>query len=569
MFFDVINMNLKNNMNLLFFSQRFLELTSYFSSESYKSKMMMCITLCEEYKKTYNLNYENSKKENLKIISEELIESIKKDSIAKKLLKFKIDNYLKRGLNDYTNISRQYSVIKLISQELYYISYIHNSIDEIDSKINDRNKTEVVHIMNNLISLLNYLGIKNSYLFYSCKEYFSNIKNLSIKDFFNNYILNKESEYEVYIGIRKIPRFLNEEFLNNLGVSCNILDKTQNPPLKGFYTVIKFNKIKSDNPYNAIENALHIIDRLKEAYSVFNHSKKIVVGNTHMAIDNESKSYSYKNEISAITHQQKKDILISEAKKFENFFHNFNLHNDSFAKFNKAIKLHSDAINNTSMENQLIFFWNALETLSSKNNNNSIINNVENFILPFIRKRYFITNFTYIFNTAYAFKKELIKDTFKLCSLELNAFSFAQFIILNKFKEERASFLNTINKDFPLLIDRIYILNKQLSEPIDVLRKLESHEENVKKQLRRIYRHRNLITHNDSNEIIIHTLLSNLHNYFDYVMEEIIDHSCNKKTLNIEELGLLIEMEISQNKIILEQNKEINETNFNKIFMLD
>ena len=119
------------NQDILFFAQTFLELTSYKTVESYKSKMMMSISLCDEFIMLYK--HPHSKDEYLQIILEELKMSIKFDPIAKTLLSFSLDDYYKNGLSDEKNIDKQHSIIKLIKEEMNVLNYILESIKYIQN----------------------------------------------------------------------------------------------------------------------------------------------------------------------------------------------------------------------------------------------------------------------------------------------------------------------------------------------------------------------------------------------------------------------------------------------------
>lgn len=565
-----------DNEHILFFVQSFLELSSYKSSESHKAKMMMSISLCEEYKILFH--HEHVKDDYLNIIIDELISSISKDIIATEMLHFNIEEYTKKGLTDKTNKNQQYAIIKLILEELHPLKYIKNSIEFLYTNLSKKN--DIRSVLSNLISLLNFLEITNPYLFFACKTFFEenscidiNTKEL-IEKFFNEIIFSLPTEYDVYIEVRKLPKLIDNDFFKKNIKNASIVDKKTQQELcdkKIFYTkkrssVLLFEKISSKDPYMAIAEAHELINRIYTIYKIFNHSDKIFYGKSDLALDTtKDKKYYFSSEITAITHQKDVDYSIMR-EKFQNFFSNFFIHSDSMHKFDKALTLHSYALQNAKPETQLIFFWSALESIAVKNNPKSIINSTISFMLPFLKKRYYYENFQYIYDELLQFDKDKIEKIFNEANIEFNVINLAKSIILEK--NEIKNILKLLD-DYPLLRHKIYVINKELKTPKKVLEKNRLHETRLIEQIHRIYRFRNLIIHDSTDIDISEILLSNLHNYFDYILDEIIEHSYNRKVHNIDELRLYLEMKNEKNIKYLEVEETITDENFLDIFLLD
>ncbi len=559
------------NQDILFFAQTFLELTSYKTVESYKSKMMMPISLCNEFIMLYN--HPHSKDEHLQIILEELKMSIKIDPIAKILLSFSLDDYYKNGLSDEKNLDKQYRIIKLIKEEMNILNYILESIKFIQN--NSKQKKELTNIISNLVSLLNYINFDNAYLFYVCKEYFENTdKDFNLKDiniFFQDNILKINDEFDVYIEIANLPKSFNEEFFKKNVPIINILDKKDQLKMKGErefltddnFTVLLFKSVKSSNPYNSIKESKAIIDKIDVAYNIFNHTEKIIYGQSNLAIDtSNNKKYYFNNNVNPITHQ--KDISEHTMKKFKDFFTNFIINSDSMDKFNKALTLHSYALRNRKPENQLIFFWTAYETIAIKKSA-TIIDSVISFMLPFLLKRYFYENLDYIYNDLLLFKKKHITKIFEEFKLEVN---FKNFIIVVFFEQKILKKIFENLDDLPILRYKIYSIYNDLKTPENILTKFTNHKKTILKQIKRIYRYRNLIIHDNKNITVSPILLSNMHNYFDYIIDEIIEYSYTKHIHNIEELHLYIEMLLYKHNQLLKTEKELNKDNIFDLLLL-
>ena len=270
---------------------------------------------------------------------------------------------------------------------------------------------------------MNYIDFDNSYLFYVCKEYFENTdKDFVLEDintFFQDNILIINDEFDVYIEIADLPKNFNKDFFKKNVPIINILDKRDQLKMKDErkfltddnFTVLLFKNVKSSNPYNSIKASKAIIDKIDVAYNIFNHTEKIIYGQSNLAVDiSNNKKYYFNNNVNPITHQ--KGTSEQTMKKFKDFFTNFIINSDSMDKFNKALTLHSYALRNRKPENQLIFFWTAYETIAIKKST-TIIDSVISFMLPFLLKRYFYENLNYIYNNLFFFKKKYITKIFE------------------------------------------------------------------------------------------------------------------------------------------------------------
>jgi len=59
-----------------------------------------------------------------------------------------------------------------------------------------------------------------------------------------------------------------------------------------------------------------------------------------------------------------------------------------------------------------------------------------------------------------------------------------------------------------------------------------------------------------------------MHNYFDYIIDEIIEYSYTKQIHNIEELHLYIEMLLHKHNQLLKSEKELNKDNIFDLLLL-
>jgi len=323
------------------------------------------------------------------------------------------------------------------------LNYILESIKFIQN--NSKQNKKLTDIISNLVSLLNYIDFDNAYLFYVCKEYFENTdKDFDLEDintFFQDNILKINDEFNVYIEIANLPKSFNKEFFKKNIPIINILDKKDQLKMKGErefltddnFTVLLFKSVKSSNPYNSIKESKAIIDKIDVAVDTSNNKK-----------------YYFNNNVNPITHQ--KDISENTMKKFKDFFTNFIINSDSMDKFNKALTLHSYALRNRKLENQLIFFWTAYETIAIKKST-TIIDSVISFMLPFLLKRYFYENLDYIYNDLLLFKKKHITEIFKEFKLEVN---FENFIIVVFFEQTILEKIFENLDDLPILRYKIY-----------------------------------------------------------------------------------------------------------------
>ena len=122
--------------------------------------------------------------------------------------------------------------------------------------------------------------------------------------------------------------------------------------------------------------------------------------------------------------------------------------------------------------------------------------------------------------------------------------------------------------DLPILRYKIYSIYNDLNTPENILNKFTNHKKTILKQIKRIYRYRNLIIHDNKNIAVSPILLSNMHNYFDYIIDEIIEYSYTKQIHNIEELHLYIEMLLHKHNQLLKSEKKLNKDNIFDLLLL-
>ncbi len=83
-------------------------------------------------------------------------------------------------------------------------------------------------------------------------------------------------------------------------------------------------------------------------------------------------------------------------------------------------------------------------------------------------------------------------------------------------------------KDFQLLRFRAFQLSEILSTPEKLRNALDSHEQKLRWQIRRLYRTRNLIVHSGRRPSYIHSLVENGHDYVDQLIFDVMKLSCGE-----------------------------------------
>lgn len=577
--------NKRNQEGLLFFAQVLDEALFDFTLDTYKPKALNIRLLCIEAVQTID-EIKNGliKKPNLKSIIEELLFSLNSDYAAKAILGNRFDNIVSRIKSTENNLIELKGIILHIYHhfdERKYLDYLINCLVDLVPK--NKEKEHIYSLTKiYLTELINY-GYLPGHIYYQVNQYFFNlskpVKEVSPKEFFEIFnfekhkykvIFRADGVFNEFTSISKILNFsIKKEYpINGLtGQNKNFIeDKTKKE------VFIVFENIESTDELSARHEAEIPLESIANMFSFYHHKEKPQIANKALVINNQ-------NNISLLLDKPIKSIIKKEDIKPKdavnnviNIFEKLNLPLETILRLTKAFDLHSIALETDEIENKLLNLWTAIETLIPKDldSGQDRIIQIINGLMPFQCVNYLDKILQQVSRDFYYYNPKLTSSILKTVvtkQTESRWYKLAAIIATKENEKIRTNIYGNLD-DFPLLRWRIFTINKYFENGKSLKKLIENHVKRVEWQIRRIYRVRNLIVHSGSMPSYTNILVENLHNYYDNMVNYIIDSASeNKNIRSIKEGAISCDIDLN---VLLDSfdkigEKEINLENYKMI----
>lgn len=215
---------------------------------------------------------------------------------------------------------------------------------------------------------------------------------------------------------------------------------------------------------------------------------------------------------------------------------NLNLPSTTSYRIIRAINLHSIALTTEELENKLVNIWTAIETLIPKDTeygSDRIVHIIDS-LLPFQTYKYLNQLIEQLGRDFLFYNRnisnKLLKKIHTINDQESDIGRLSALIMTAENEDIRTELYGLL-KNYPLLRWRVFTLNKKLSNGKNIKKMLDNHQQRIKWQVRRIYRVRNLIVHSGRMPSYTNILVENLHNYFDDLLNYVIDNSIAEKRI--------------------------------------
>jgi hypothetical protein len=260
---------------------------------------------------------------------------------------------------------------------------------------------------------------------------------------------------------------------------------------------------------------------------------------------------------------------VKAAIKLNEFISNFGLSGKSFTLFDRANDLHGLAVADSSIENQMLNIWIALETLIQKTENKSKIEHITDSLLPSLTQNYIEKLLKDVADSLARWNSYKLRQIIKKLPNDVKGDAFhkiSALIACKEFESLRDELYKELN-DFPLLRFRIWQLHNQIKSREKLWELIDTHKKKVRWHIRRIYRSRNLIVHEGTVSNSMEMLVENAHTYLDTFLNTLIELTTNGSIKTIEQ-GIKETILVSQKreKYLKENKKELcTRTNFQKL----
>lgn len=536
--------DLENLRPILFFAQRMEELTFEYSIDSYRAPTTnppyLARELLDELAHSRNEGFESN---NYEKILDELELRLSGNPIVKNLIKLNIDRYIKPDRGDKNKLISLFSVL---SDELEPRHYVEEAMRQLKQAVasSTPEKSKIDFLARELVTTLINIGMSPRHIKETTVKSFFNsgckISMDSLSEYFNK-IFPYVHQFSICFKIKSVADSLDDELLSIFDIEFTedlpeIFSKVETSFKKlGLVNGQKYALVSINghlDAYSAIKYAEANLARLHGLFAIYHHKDTYELDQKILI------EQCCQNGIRELEREPNRMMFISDhrplaaAGKFTELLKNLNFPNGTDRdKFFRVVDFHSMSLSTDILENQLLNIWISLETITPTATNKTKIENITESVTPFISVKYLNSIFKqllYDLNNwnAGAINKQLAEMRTESKSDKL--VDLFRLVVFDEHESKRNRLYSEL-KDFELLRYRIFRLNASLSSPIKILHFIESHNQRVKWQIRRIYRTRNQIVHSGNTPEFTGQLVENAHVYFDQVFDTCCELGSNSK----------------------------------------
>lgn len=546
-------------INLCFFSELVNELLFDYSIPSNRIATLNSHYLClDALSAIRGIDNHGVPEGTLKPIMEELYVSLQKDP-SFELGNSPLNYFVKYQNEKYricTNVSELgYGELKKTAQALSSHFFAQNQYyDSLKSKIIDiviKNRVNdqpcLFRLVKSLLTELINHGYSQRYIYTVMNEIFwlpASIVDTPtlIQRFFDAFTFMKRDFSVVFVVNKaKIFKFISK--IEDLSIADQFEVRTSSHLERQFLNKVNnegFLEIERQayDPFNAAKYAKDVISINTAFYRLCDHYYRYDISSAKCGVYDNKAFYRVEPEKSAVSHtKMPSSRQIAEnmkaSEKALNFVSGSRFYGDYFSMITAAL-FHSQSLDSTSEQNQLLDLWAIFESVLDISNKHTSdrIQQICMYLIPVLKRKYIYSLFSQLANDIKNYsEEEYIGIIAGSDTNEKIVQKVCEFIVLEENREALNAFISKCD-DFPLLKERIEYYRTVFETPYKVYEFVEKHADRVKWQIMRIYRNRNLIVHNGDSMPYLDLLIENLHSYVDDFLSYAIHNLSNGHTIN-------------------------------------
>ncbi len=534
----------EDKVGLLFFAQSLEEQLFHYGHDSLKVPALNFRFLCVEIQNTIKkIETGVVDKGNLKPLLEELEDCFAKDPVIAILYgpDFKALFYQKNSCGEFqrdcASIFKDPSsdaalpcIKKVISfllsdmeiEDKYFITLKETIETSIKSSPFGFDEKTMLYTLSRILltDLINF-SYSQEYIYYVVNSLFYNESkpvvdiSTTLKQFWASFDF-KEKNYSVILPLRE------SQLKTHLRSFQNVTVRENKHFSRGYNWEIEL-PIKAMDPPNARDRATEIIGFYVALLQFNNHKSKTFRTEKAVVVDKDTNA---KYELLASISPLKRGLNLGPSEnnqKVAAMVENFSA---MPRKLISVIELHSSAVNDTDIGNQLLNLWTIVEILIQTQQKNSFskINQICNVFTAVLNSQYpssLITQLIADLNRcapdSYAYEVDQVSVG------ENSAEKLVALLVLPSFSVNKTRLLSTL-ETYPLLQYRIEQYSRIFSDRKQLKALLDSHRQRLNWQIMRIYRNRNMIVHDGSYFPYIEVIVQNLHFYIDSLIDAINEY---------------------------------------------
>ncbi|WP_175835288.1 hypothetical protein [Burkholderia anthina] len=531
---------------LIFFSERMRELLAHSTDDSFKVSALNTLGRARELERLLRHTYATTQKpQALNPLMEELADSIRNDYVIQAM---RNKNVLLRMVEEVKGaISENKPRLILeaadsLAGAIGLLSGYVNFAKEIllDSILLHKEKKKISAVSDSLVVQLQALGYSREYIRHISKNSLAAKLSMSdvidvrlvVLEFFSKFTGNQK----IYTGITRCKLNLPSE-AGRVGrwefsrepagfnkLSLLELADSVSQQQGGFDMYAVRGDIEACDAFSARERFFVSINANNSIYQFLNHSPIAYFGHDCLIKDMESgKELRIRRPTNVMLRGQTRQALtITDESKTKDLISAIeNLSDSSRKSLISALRFHKEALDSSSLENQLIDLWAALEGFVPQPIDESPrIGSVLDHILPSQILVYAEKKFRYVAMGVKNAGAQAVAIINSLPCGDVFEKKVAALIVCPEFSGKLDELLNLPSVS-PLLRYRMFSLFENFSARGKVKEELLRHRKRLEWQIRRIYITRNTLMHSATSHGDLDVLVENLHSYLDILLNSV------------------------------------------------
>ncbi|WP_439507666.1 hypothetical protein [Yoonia sp.] len=541
---DTIWPKTPNAVRYKLFAERCAELVNPKSHDSYRVHALSTpLKLAELLVNSQKVIDRQFPKASIGSIVDEVNEAIKSDLVVKKILSdLKLDVSVITPL--ITETTEEINSRTKLAQRLVKKEY-RRTCEEmiIQCCETEGGKSELLVLTKLYISFLIGSGFHRGWVEQSVKELFckDRVKQCSrylLMGFFDKFhrdgggdftiLLIGSSRYINFLsGVFSIPAYSNIE---SLPPKVKIIEP-EKIGLPADKKILVLTQYKARDPYSAVKGVESFLTLPRSFLFIYPSGLREALEDECIVIEGKTSKLHKISRKSTVSSLPSKSSMIKSASKSVKSFAEYALASEvmsdrkTMGMMLRSLNSASLAANSSDSETQLITLWSAFEALlpaPSKDDGKHVrIVHFNKLIVPCVARKYLLSKFQNCFSVCAAsvggsFQKVLddhgagASPAERLGSILIGEPAYQKMLMKSL-------------ADSPLLMNRVWSLQRVLLNPKDGLGKTTTHESRVSWQVNRIYRERNDIVHSGSRSPFIAPLVENAFLYYRLVIRSLED----------------------------------------------
>lgn len=532
--------NFNEQLGIAFLGQCLDELLFNHTIDSYKAPATnLHINISELYNLLRHHKEDRIKRGSLQYIIDELLYKVKDNVVFNKtpLIINSLTKLLKNAKTDFKELTTHVNIVLNFLRKEYWDIITNRIQAEIEKPLPDYEAIYKLSV--EFVIETENKGFSRAYIYFETQKFFFNplcspkkIKDINAIDIFFKRFESKGKKWTIILkstpNISIFKQFQEKfgiEIFYSIPTEYNVDENTNDFFISesnyNNYIVVK--NVPAKDPYNAKNASIQHVDMFLDICQFHDHINVPNISNESLVHDMEAnKIFRLKAEPSPMDLWESEYVIaLDERVKDTISMLTGNIFTEkSKYAFLKALDFHRSALATQVPEIQLINIWAAIEGfLPPPSKDDDRIIHYLSILVPHLTLTYSEKILKYISTNMMSYKQSADFTN----SISYRGSEFDKCVVILTCREmtaEREELYNNLKKH-PLLLYRAKKIHNDFNSRRNINATIRKHTQRLELHIQRIYTLRNLIVHTAESLPYIKTLIYNLHNYFDSLINSI------------------------------------------------